>query len=90
MKISKSLVIDQPFVGKFIRELRQEIKLTQEQFAAELGVTCSSVNRWENGRGKPSPLAMQKIEEIIKQMRESSEVTLRDRAQELLTKYLTN
>ncbi|PPS41943.1 DNA-binding transcriptional regulator [Chroococcidiopsis sp. TS-821] len=87
MNKSKLLVIDQPLLGKFIRELRQEIKLTQEQFAAHLGITCSSVNRWENGRGKPSPLAMQKVEEIIKQMSASSDAKLRDRAQELLTKY---
>jgi DNA-binding transcriptional regulator YiaG len=87
MKVSKSLVIDQPLVGKFIRELRQETGLTQEQFAAHLGVTCSSVNRWENGRGKPSPLAIQKVEETIKQMSESPNVKLRDRAQELINKY---
>ncbi|PPS43918.1 DNA-binding transcriptional regulator [Chroococcidiopsis sp. TS-821] len=77
--IKKRLVIDQPFIGKFIREVRQEIGLTQEQFAAEVGVTCSSVNRWENGRGKPLPLAMEKILTMLEQMGE--------RGQELLAKY---
>lgn len=77
--IKKRIVIEQPFIGKFIREIRQEIGLTQEQFAAEVGVTCSSVNRWENGRGKPLPLAMEKILTMLEQMG--------DRGQDLLAKY---
>ena len=50
---------------KRIRELRDKLDLTQEQFAAKVGVTWSTVNRWENGRGKPSPLAMRRIEELL-------------------------
>ena len=87
--IKKRLVIDQPFIGKFIREIRQEIGLTQEQFAAEVGVTCSSVNRWENGRGKPLPLAMEKILTLLEQMGESPDATLRKRSQELLEQYIS-
>ena len=51
-------------VAEMIRELRAKLGLTQEQFAAQVGVTWSTVNRWENGRGKPSPLAMRRIEEM--------------------------
>ena len=40
--------------------------LTQEKFAAKLGVTYPTINRWENGRAKPSPLAMKQIEELSK------------------------
>lgn len=80
MTIKKSLVMNQPQIGKLIRELRLETGLTQEQFAAELGVTCSSINRWENGRSKPLPLAMQKIEALLQQMGA--------RGNELLAKYL--
>ncbi|MBD2520116.1 helix-turn-helix transcriptional regulator [Nostoc sp. FACHB-973] len=64
MTIKKPLVINQPEVGKLIRELRGITGLTQEQFAASLGITYSTVNRWEKGRAKPSSLAMQKIEGI--------------------------
>ncbi|MEH2251916.1 helix-turn-helix transcriptional regulator [Nostoc sp.] len=32
--------------------------LTQEQFAAKLGVTYPTINRWENGRATPSPLVI--------------------------------
>ncbi|MBD2778244.1 helix-turn-helix domain-containing protein [Iningainema tapete] len=28
--------------------------LTQEKFAAFVGVTYARINRWENGRAKPS------------------------------------
>ncbi|BAY88979.1 MULTISPECIES: helix-turn-helix domain-containing protein [unclassified Tolypothrix] len=39
MTAKKPLVINQPEVGKLIRELRILTGLTQEQFAASLGVT---------------------------------------------------
>lgn len=48
-----------------IRELRSKLGLTQEQFAAKVGVTFSTVNRWESGKSKPSPLAMRQIEELM-------------------------
>lgn len=51
-------------VAEMIRNLRTKLELTQEQFAAQVGVTWSTVNRWENGRGKPSPLAMRQIEDL--------------------------
>ena len=34
--------------------LRTLCGLTQEQFAAKLGVTVVTVNRWENYRAKPN------------------------------------
>ncbi len=66
MIIERPLVINQPQIGKLIRELRLATGLTQEKFAVKLGVTYPTINRWENGHTKPSPLAMQKIEEMLK------------------------
>lgn len=80
MDVKRPLVINQPHIGKLIRELRLKTALTQEQFAAYLGVTYSSMNRWENGRSRPSPLAMQKIEAMLEQMS--------DRGKDLLQRYL--
>lgn len=51
-------------LAKKIRDLRSRLGLTQEQFAAKVGVTFSTVNRWESGKSKPSPLAMRQIEEL--------------------------
>ena len=52
-------------IGRLVRSLRERLELSQERLAARLGVTFSSVNRWENGRAKPSPLAMKQIEEMV-------------------------
>ncbi|MEH2413341.1 helix-turn-helix transcriptional regulator [Nostoc sp.] len=55
-------------MGQIIRDLRLLAGLTQEQFAATLGVTYTTINRWENGHSKPSPLAMEKIEAQLLQI----------------------
>jgi len=34
--------------GNLIRTLRQKLGMTQEEFAHEIAVTVSTVNRWEN------------------------------------------
>ncbi len=58
-------------ISRLITELRVSLGLTQEQFAARLGVTLSTVNRWENGKGKPSPLAKLRIEELQKELKQN-------------------
>lgn len=70
MTIKKTLVIEQPEVGKLIREVRCLTRLTQEQLAANLGVTFSTINRWENGRAKPSRMAIRLIEGMLCDMGE--------------------
>lgn len=52
-------------LGWLVKSLRDQLGLSQEKFAAKLGVTFSSVNRWENGHRKPSPLALKQIEAIL-------------------------
>ncbi len=53
---------------ELIREVRARLGLTQEKFAARLGVTLPTINRWENGRTKPSPLAIQSLRDLILEM----------------------
>jgi DNA-binding transcriptional regulator YiaG len=60
----ESMATENHTQAKMIKDLRASLGLTQEQFAAEVGVTFSTVNRWENGRGDPSPLAMRRIREL--------------------------
>jgi len=57
-------------LAKKIKELRSRLGLTQEQFAAKVGVTFSTVNRWESNKSKPSPLALHRIEELDKETTE--------------------
>ena len=50
--------------GMKIREIRQSLGLTQEEFAHKLGVTLCTVNRWENNKSVPSRLALKQLERI--------------------------
>lgn len=36
-------------IGKTIRALRTQKRVTQEQTAAQLGVSCQAVSKWETG-----------------------------------------
>ena len=78
----RSALNRQADIPRLVRELRQRTGLTQEKFAAKLGVTFPTINRWENGRARPSPLAMQKIEEFLRSMG--------DEGQDLLKRGFSN
>ena len=41
--------------------VRKKAFLTQTAFAKEINVSYSTVNRWENGKGKPNLTAMKLI-----------------------------
>ena len=51
--------------AQLVRDLRQRLGLTQEKMAPRLGVTFPTINRWEKGRAKPSPLALKQIEDLL-------------------------
>jgi putative transcriptional regulator len=72
-------VTKHPSKAHLIRELRNRLGLTQEKLAARLGVTFPTINRWENGRARPSPLALKQIEDLLAE--------LGARGQDLRTKY---
>lgn len=40
-------------IGSFLKELRKEKELTQEQLAEQLNVSNRSVSRWETGSTLP-------------------------------------
>lgn len=46
-------MIDRIKIGNFLRELRSEKNLTQEEVAERFGVSSRSVSRWENGKTLP-------------------------------------
>lgn len=45
--------MDQSKIGVFLKELRKEKGLTQEQLAEKLNVSGRTVSRWETGRNMP-------------------------------------
>ena len=49
-----------------IKVIRQRSLLSQEAFAQELGVSFTTVNRWESGKSKPSYKAMKQIDDYCK------------------------
>jgi len=53
-------------LAKDIKTLRLKLRLTQEQFAQKIGVSFSTINEWERGKRKPSPLALKQIETFKK------------------------
>jgi len=50
-----------------IKIMRSTLNMTQEKLAQILGVSWSSITRWERGLSKPSPLALQKIKSLEKE-----------------------
>ena len=46
--------MDQMKIGAYLKELRKEKNLTQEQIAEKFGVSQRSVSRWENGNTMPN------------------------------------
>lgn len=45
--------MNQEKIGRFIRELRIERELTQQELSEKIGVTDRAISKWENGRGMP-------------------------------------
>jgi putative transcriptional regulator len=87
--VKKTVVPGQPKVSHLIRDLRLLTGLSQEQFAATLGVAFSTINRWENGRIHPSPLALKQIKAMLYELNHSPVVKLQQQSQILLDQYFS-
>ena len=57
--------MDQIKIGIFLKELRKEKKLTQEQLAEKLNVSGRTVSRWETGSNMPD-IGMLKLKKLPK------------------------
>ena len=55
-------------IPKLIKELRERLGLTQEQFAQKVGVTFSTVNHWENGKRRPQPFLVRRLLEMKEEL----------------------
>lgn len=51
-----------------IKELRKKLGLSQGRLAAQIGVSPLTVLRWESGKTKPSPLALERLRNIEKEV----------------------
>lgn len=48
-----------------IKALRKKLKLSQEGMGHLIGVSFTTINRWEKGKRKPIPLALAKLKQIL-------------------------
>jgi DNA-binding transcriptional regulator YiaG len=48
-----------------VKEVRQQLGLSQEELAHELGVSFSTINRWENSKTVPFKLARRQFEALL-------------------------
>lgn len=51
---------------ELIRMIRAKADMSQEQFASALGTTAVSINRWENGKSVPNPMAQTNMYQFCK------------------------
>ena len=56
--------VDQKKIGSFLKELRKEKNLTQEQLAEKLNVSGRTVSRWETGTNMPDISLLAEIAEL--------------------------
>jgi putative transcriptional regulator len=57
--VTLGLIVEQSRMDpERIRTIRQRLQMTQEDFAHLIGVTFSTVNRWENGKSAPNRIAI--------------------------------
>ena len=63
--------MNQQKIGEFLKDLRKEKGLTQEQFAEIVNVSNRTVSRWENGKNMPDL-------DILIQLSEYFEIELRE------------
>ena len=55
-------------IPALIKELRERLDLTQEQFAQKVGVTYSTVNHWENGKRTPQPYLVRRLLDLKQEL----------------------
>ena len=53
--------------GEKVKEARKILGLSQEKFAAKIGVSFSTINRWEKGSFNPSYLAQAQFDTFCKE-----------------------
>ncbi len=58
------------------KEVRKQLALSQEDLARELGVSYTTVNRWENGQSHPSRMAKILFDAFCEKMTEQGNLKL--------------
>ena len=59
-----------------VKEVRRQLALSQEDLARELGVSYTTINRWENGQSHPSKMAKVLFDSFCEKMTEQGNLEL--------------
>ena len=70
------MAIDDQNLPKLTKEVRRQLALSQEDLARELGISFATVNRWENGKVKPSKLAKAQFDNFCAKMTRQGKLKL--------------
>ena len=70
------MIIQPDSFPELIKHVRSQLNLTQEELAHELGVSFSTVNRWENGQTKPIKIALKQFTNYCEQQIEQGKLDL--------------
>lgn len=76
------------YAASVIKSIRLKLELTQKEFARELGVARSTVQRWERGKFSPSPLAFEKLVKVQREIKNCKERTAKKKAEKIVTYIL--
>ncbi len=62
------MAIDEQNLLELVKEVRRQLGISQEDLARDLGVSFATVNRWENGKSRPSKLARAQFDSFCAKM----------------------
>ena len=65
--------------AEMVKEVRRQLGLSQEELAHELGVSFSTINRWENSKTVPFKLARRQFEAFCERMTEQGKLKLNNK-----------
>ena len=63
---------------ELVKEVRRQLGISQEELAQELGVSFSTINRWENGKTTPFKLARAQFDAYCRKMLSQGKLHLGD------------
>ena len=52
-----------------IKQLRNFTGETQEVFAGNMGISIDTLRKWEQGKSKPSRMALEKLQKLVNQLK---------------------
>lgn len=64
-------------MANLVHDWRQQLYLSEEKFAAKLGVAFKTVNRWERGHNVPSLMALKLIKDLWRSLGEPGKALLK-------------